>query len=1586
MSSSTFIDIDDKSLSTSLNELEDQKLKVESNLIIVINNKSGKVSVDERTLHSLLADETTQTSVSIVSVCSPTPSMQNEIDAEDTQRNGEDETDENEEESMKIDVDSTVKSQLCSKKGFSCVGITIENHYSPKQSKSFVADVLKLAGIENRISIDYEFQRYVIQNDHCYTNSIFSNKCKLVSSKKQKNVQNLPSPSKRALETNETKEKYSEKQVKNNKAEEDALESSESEYGTENTENTSLEDNDDESDLDFEINRSSRSFKKNKKKRKISKNKSVLRQGISKISKKRQWTRLTDFEEAGTSKDSINKGHISKTNLLDKTMVAYQRKISKGKQLPRSTESKIEENATPKVTISSEEQCKVKQLKSVNEEDLSVNEKDVFLNEKELYKTEITGEYDEMKTVQNTENNTYPENSLLETLGGTLPEDFMYSVAELAENKEIQEIIDKQVQGMEIDSSNVSEVNETAAINICNKVTNSDINTKVSDGSPSKLLRVITSHSRVIDLPQIELPSTSTKGAKKRRQSNNMELEADVSESKMFETFKNKNETSRTEEPCKLDEINVSEKNKDIIKTKRKRRITNPAVLAVLSNEKNNESESADSWNSEDDPDRLWCICRQPHNNRFMICCDVCEEWFHGKCVNVTKSQGNQMESAGKDWTCPNCLNEKQNKVQPKITTFLEPSKLTFKTENLCIICKSITKKGSVYCSDNCISNHINDVLLKNTNKLISNEGTKIIGEKDNEKINVVEKSTNRYLSGENAPSVMKIKQWLKDHPSFQIATETEMHSLKSSHQHKKEWQGKKDTQKFVPNSKLETKQKTVQSQFNSPPSSKEIFESIKPTPKIHSASSNYRQTSTNKSSHEKKNVTQQTMSTSKDIRDHDIIRAKSREGLQAALEERMIEIKKTNAVHLTTEEIKEFAHSVENELYLLFNKDCNQKYKMKYRSLIFNIRDRKNLTLFQKICEKSIKPFRLVRMDPQALASQELAKWREMENKHQLDIIKKSELELLACSKNYVVKTHKGEEFFETKNTESKDLDTKMAVDDIQSTDSPADSNEMNILFRTSKSQEKSQNKYTEKKYDEKEKKHHRSSKHSKHKRKHSKDRSESRHSRNNSNKKSRHEKKYDKSQIGAQTEEKMESIESLEMTAPTEEDFNLIDKILEGSQVILNRPKNSLASNNIKNSYANTENYQKSLQYSESVQSLKKESLTNLPSEKCKTIWRGNINMIDVASFFVEISPLLGDAASVKTHFPKSLEIVGRIAPETVWDYIEKIQKSPNKEIIVVRFSSPEEVNYVTLYQYYIMRRRFGVIKSNSSVVKDFYIFPLPAENDLPHILSSIKGIGFLDEKNKPNLLIGVIVKTISKQGSRTSYKQSPTLQISKESMERKRNLVMANVEQTSSFSKKSKLLSLSLPKTNFKDEDEPYTPEDSDENVSIIDKNISESSIQSNIIGQEVIKLNQINREIEVRKIEIAGMLKVDCEQLSEPYSPSRPVDSPRRTKKLPSLDQIAIPSNLSEILASIKSSTHSVCVNDTTEKYDTSGKIENSNEGYNVAQMSHKNLNEAKICHVGQKDLDLRILQQAVQEIGSQNNAKNDTIVDIDLRKE
>ena len=35
---------------------------------------------------------------------------------------------------------------------------------------------------------------------------------------------------------------------------------------------------------------------------------------------------------------------------------------------------------------------------------------------------------------------------------------------------------------------------------------------------------------------------------------------------------------------------------------------------------------------SEEDKDTLYCICREPYNeNEFMIECEVCTDWFHGR-------------------------------------------------------------------------------------------------------------------------------------------------------------------------------------------------------------------------------------------------------------------------------------------------------------------------------------------------------------------------------------------------------------------------------------------------------------------------------------------------------------------------------------------------------------------------------------------------------------------------------------------------------------------------------------------------------------------------------------------------------------------------------------------------------------------------------------------------------------------------------------------------------------------------------------------------------------------------------------------
>ncbi|XP_004963837.1 PHD finger protein ALFIN-LIKE 3 [Setaria italica] len=55
--------------------------------------------------------------------------------------------------------------------------------------------------------------------------------------------------------------------------------------------------------------------------------------------------------------------------------------------------------------------------------------------------------------------------------------------------------------------------------------------------------------------------------------------------------------------------------------------------------------------------DEIICIrCNGRYRaNAFWICCDVCKQWYHGKCVKIRAKQADQM----KKYECPECLSEK---------------------------------------------------------------------------------------------------------------------------------------------------------------------------------------------------------------------------------------------------------------------------------------------------------------------------------------------------------------------------------------------------------------------------------------------------------------------------------------------------------------------------------------------------------------------------------------------------------------------------------------------------------------------------------------------------------------------------------------------------------------------------------------------------------------------------------------------------------------------------------------------------------------------------------------------------------------
>uniref|UniRef100_A0A673JHV6 CXXC-type zinc finger protein 1 n=2 Tax=Sinocyclocheilus rhinocerous TaxID=307959 RepID=A0A673JHV6_9TELE len=61
----------------------------------------------------------------------------------------------------------------------------------------------------------------------------------------------------------------------------------------------------------------------------------------------------------------------------------------------------------------------------------------------------------------------------------------------------------------------------------------------------------------------------------------------------------------------------------------------------------------------------VYCVCRKPDINCFMIACDNCSEWFHGDCINISE----KMSKTIRVWYCEKCRSKNESleiKFRPK--------------------------------------------------------------------------------------------------------------------------------------------------------------------------------------------------------------------------------------------------------------------------------------------------------------------------------------------------------------------------------------------------------------------------------------------------------------------------------------------------------------------------------------------------------------------------------------------------------------------------------------------------------------------------------------------------------------------------------------------------------------------------------------------------------------------------------------------------------------------------------------------------------------------------------------------------------
>ncbi|XP_069091843.1 PHD finger protein 3 isoform X2 [Pleurodeles waltl] len=646
--------------------------------------------------------------------------------------------------------------------------------------------------------------------------------------------------------------------------------------------------------------------------------------------------------------------------------------------------------------------------------------------------------------------------------------------------------------------------------------------------------------------------------------------------------------------------------------------------------------------------------CKKHHVNRFMVGCWQCGDWLHGECIGLSLSQAHQMRDEGKEYVCVKCSAGEDKRIESCDDTALKnEDKTGADQEN-----KTVESKKTVI-SKETICSFTSSEKPKQTEERVKNKiklygkgsGDRCVSESkelDSRKVHTTPMKKSTPISSSSRLLPEEKNDKLHKHLPNVTLTEDKMPKSGTLEKH----EHKKKTEKRLSISNMHP---------TTPPA---------PKPSV------------------------------------DQIRQSVRHTLTDILLKRLSE----SGSKIPEERATKVATKIEKELFS-FYRDIDSKYKNKYRSLMFNLRDPKNNVLYKRVLKGDISPDHLIRMSPEELASKELAAWRQRENRHTIEMIEKEQRD---AERRPITKiTHKGEIEIESesslKEAEAMEIEEPTVAKPVEKVEElpkekaaePASTSDttnqhkdhlfdLNCKICTGRMAPPSED-LSPKKV---------------------------------------------KIAVGVARKHSDNEVEHMEE--------DIASALSTASSILASDIAEAEKTESPKTTISSPVRPRKSVAIEDETTFLARLSY----------IWKGFINMPSVAKFVIKAYPVSGSLDHLTKDLPDSIQVGGRISPQTVWDYVDKIKASGTKETCLIRFcpvTEEDQISYTLLYAYFSSRKRYGVVANNMRQVKDMYLIPLGASEKVPRFLVPFDGPGL--ESRRPNLLLALIIRQRLKRLHSTS-----------------------------------------------------------------------------------------------------------------------------------------------------------------------------------------------------------------------------------------